>query len=107
MNTATQVRTIGASSLRQKNAAATRGAFTLIELLTVIAISTLLVTLVLPAVQASRERVRRTRCANNVRQLGVVLQLFESAKRGLSSLPRAESAPSIGAALAFGGHVGR
>src|SRR5215217_5245186 len=43
---------------------------TIIELLIVIAIIGILITLVSPAVQSSRERARMTECANNLRQVG-------------------------------------
>jgi len=46
-----------------------KSAFTLVELLVVIAIIGMLVSIVLPAVQAAREAGRRTECANNLRNL--------------------------------------
>jgi prepilin-type N-terminal cleavage/methylation domain-containing protein len=67
-------------------------AFTLVELLVVIAIIGVLIGLLLPAVQAARESARRSACSSRLRQVALAALTHENTKR---SLPPSSHTPEM------------
>jgi prepilin-type N-terminal cleavage/methylation domain-containing protein len=57
-----------------------RRGFSLVELMTTIGILSMLVSLLLPAIQSAREAARKMQCSNNLRQLGCATHAFEAAQ---------------------------
>jgi prepilin-type N-terminal cleavage/methylation domain-containing protein len=84
-----------------------RFAFTLVELLAVIAIIGVLIGLLLPAVQAAREAARQSQCSSNLKQIGIALHNFHDSQGFFP--PANVSNPSVscctGAAWGWGTYI--
>lgn len=74
-----------------------KAGFTLLEVLVVITLVSIMLSLLLPAVQAAREAARRFYCSNNLKQIGIALHMHHDACRVLPSNGGTDDSTIVGA----------
>jgi prepilin-type N-terminal cleavage/methylation domain-containing protein len=86
------------SRMKVKTSRLENAAFTLIELLVVIAIIAILAAMLLPALSAAKERAQRTYCLNNMKQLGLALNMYANDNNDFMPWPNWGGGAGVGPA---------